>query len=239
MKNSSGNALFLILIAVALFAALSYAITNSGRGGGSINKEQTEIIASRISQWLALTTREYQKLRILNRIPLNDLDLRTDGSGAFTPCVGTIDPDCGLYEGKGGAVPNFPFSAEEYVHIGQSGCGSKESFPDRNGAGTMVRINGVGDDNVADLVVFLYCVHPDICSAFNKSLGFDNTLPLDYFNYTEYSFQDGDPIPEPAAGANSNIGDEIAEYAGATTFCMRDGFFGGNIHNIIHVLEAR
>jgi hypothetical protein len=71
LRTARGNVLFLILIAVALFAALSYAITQSGRGSGSIERENNLIEAAKISGYFANLAAEYRRFSLsVNATPL-------------------------------------------------------------------------------------------------------------------------------------------------------------------------
>lgn len=99
MRNDSGNVLFLILIAVALFAALSYAVTQSSRGGGgSTVKETSTINSSVLSQSTSsiraslqrMTTDNHQLLDIEFNGPADFNDLTAIGFGVFHPSGGGV-----------------------------------------------------------------------------------------------------------------------------------------------------
>ena len=114
MHDSRGNALFLILIAVALFAALSYAVTQSGRGGGSIDKEQNLIAAAQLSQAGAAFQSAVQRFSLTSGI--SPSLIKTGDNAPWTCCPGepsddfcTSGSDC-LFapEGGGMTIPTLP-----------------------------------------------------------------------------------------------------------------------------------
>ncbi len=92
-SNNKGNALFLILIAVALFAALSYAVTKSSKGSGTIDKEKAIIEAAQIMEYSAYLESTYTRMVLLgtprNQIKYaeNSAVSRTDECISGTGCL--------------------------------------------------------------------------------------------------------------------------------------------------------
>ena len=107
MLDQKGNALFLILIAVALFAALSYAVTQSGRGGSGIDKEQAEFVAAKLFNFTTAFQTGVDRLR-LGGCDVEEISFAND---VYSSQDGTviIYPD--------GHNPNTPADGLSLIHI--------------------------------------------------------------------------------------------------------------------------
>ena len=103
MKDQHGNALFLILIAIALFAALSYAITQSGRSNGNINKEQAELDGAVDTQCEALVEYGENKLTHFNGCPADQISYELP-DGTNENSNNTDDTTCFVFHKDGGDV---------------------------------------------------------------------------------------------------------------------------------------
>ena len=86
-----GNVLFLILIAVALFAALSYAVTQSSRSGGGDTSETTLINTAQITQYPASVRTSIIRMLVSGNVAADELlfvipaDFTTDCGASNTP----------------------------------------------------------------------------------------------------------------------------------------------------------
>lgn len=116
MKNSKenhlyrferGNVLFLILIAVVLFAGLSYAVTQSSRGGGSTNKETSKINAALVIQYGTILKNAVNRVSLINGCSTEELNF--DGLDGTNLLPGTnpnspADGSCHIFDINGGNV---------------------------------------------------------------------------------------------------------------------------------------
>lgn len=165
-----GNALFLILIAVALFAALSYAITQSGRSSGSINKEETIIEAGQITEYAAGIRTAVTRM-ILSGTPAHSLCYDPPGGCAgpadyqvFNPNGGGETWQCPPADASN--APSNMYSGWLYRgiqhHSGDNGFYIKD-------VGTNTNVSG------RDAFAYLPYVTLPVCQAINKGLGLDQT----------------------------------------------------------------
>lgn len=151
-QAEAGNALFLILIAVVLFAALSYAITQSNRGGGAPNRE-TSLVASTTIMQYSSAIRTGVTRQLLRNIAVAQLDF-------------TAPPVCTT----GTTCPNFVFHPEgggvahQAIDIQAVNPTGAWTFPDD------IIVTNVGTA-AADLVAILTDVRQPICERIARQVG--------------------------------------------------------------------
>lgn len=113
-RSQRGNILFLILLAVVLFAALSYAVTQSMRGGGKDGgSENATLIVSQIYQYAALLDATVDRLMLVNgcsesQISFENLDYPVTTANPRAPS----DKSCHMFEPEGGNLKPFPIQPD-------------------------------------------------------------------------------------------------------------------------------
>jgi hypothetical protein len=155
-QNQKGNALFLILIAVALFAALSYAVTQSNRGSGSVEKEQAIILASQVTQFPA-TVRTGITRMIITGTAATALDF---GAPSGDPAE--------VFDSVGGGVVPIAPPANALVSPG-----SWIYLPASHSTdGWFIQDVGTNTDTAGrEVVALLRNLKRDVCNQINRGLG--------------------------------------------------------------------
>lgn len=183
MQSQRGNVLFLILIAVALFAAMSYAVTQSGRGSGTIERETALITAAQITQEAAV----YRTA--VNRMLLTGTDktaLQFEDAGTSFLC--TAGANC-FFAAEGGAniLPNPPASAfTQGVQVWQTFNGGFCHEYDGGicaGYGMSLAVAGIGTA-AKDTFIMYYPLKKAVCEAINKGLGISGIPGQNIFDST-------------------------------------------------------
>lgn len=229
-KNGSfenGNVLFLILIAVALFAALSYAVTQSSRsGGGDATSEASLVSSAQITQYPASVRTSIIRQLVSKNVAVNTLSFNMPS--AFAACTGTVAQTC-VFHPSGGGATYVPAPAD----VATSGNQQDWVFNGEN----EINLVGttVGSDNPsatsADIIAFLPNVKTDICTKVNNELGVaDGAIPVETNLNVTTQMTNGVGMVSTSSGGT--IGGDVATLDGQAFGC----FAQGGINYYYHVL---
>ena len=219
-NGESGNVLFLILIAVALFAALSYAVTSSSRsGGGDANEETNLISSSTVTQYPASVRTSIIRMQVSKGVSVDELEFNIPGNVAAND--GDFE-DCGTYGGvqgancvfhpDGGQATFVPASAD----VMASGAPANWIFSSMNEVENIGRTAGTADQadfNTAEVIAFLPGIRLGVCQRINEELGITsaaaNGVPLETADI-DFTFANSminiDGTSAPAIGADGDDG---------------------------------
>ena len=171
-KSERGNVLFLILIAVALFAALSYAVTQSTRsGGGDAGRETNLVNSSTITQYPASIKTAIVRMIVSNGASAETLEFNPPSTFSSLTSVGI-----GVFHPTGGGA-TFALAPNSVTTV----PGQEWHFNGENQVDNIGLTNGSGAPNQAsaDLIAFLPNVRTAICTQIHTQLGLSTTLPAE------------------------------------------------------------
>lgn len=171
----SGNVLFLILIAVVLFAALTFAVTMSSRSGDNAGDDKVQLAASQITQSGVDLEAAFMRLRISRNIDPSNISFETDRLTAYAnPGCPAGQKECRVFSPEGGQI-SYNIPNPEWLNralVGQPYYGDwlytgTACVP---GMGMGLDASCAGNADQLDLIAILPWLTRDICVELNKKL---------------------------------------------------------------------
>ncbi len=228
--SQRGSSFFLILLGIAIFAALSFAVLQGGRvSQSSLSADQARLAAQDILQYADAVAKAVQTLR-LRGCTDREISFAGHPTGVANPSAPT-DESCHVFSLSGGKV-NAKIADSTYYKTGNTWSGQWRFTGDDDliGIGT----NGCSDNTCAELIMTLYDVKPDICAAIEKIVANNTTMATEndammWNNFAGSYYATPEIVGDDTGGAPMH---------GRGSGCFfEDG--GANAYVYYHVLIAR
>lgn len=251
MTKERGSIFFYILIGVALFAALSYAVSQSVRlssdvrGSAIGDSEKTTATIIDIQQFLEAVTLKVYEITNINGVSEGLIDFRNDIYKRADDSVNADNTNSNCLESKcrvflpyadNGLTPIVFQSASDTT------VENTATLP-KNGHSriSVISLEGVGSP-APDLVYIIHGVKPQICNLYNQRQGITTTYDL---NTSLTSIGEGSPssVPDIFTGSfttSKTFGSGATQFSGKKTFCAPSYEDTSNCRLAIwHVVKAR
>ncbi|MGQ0527854.1 MAG: hypothetical protein ACT4OY_07520 [Alphaproteobacteria bacterium] len=172
-----GSALIIVLVAVALFAALSFTVTQMLREGNpkAIVQEKSRLYAQEVLTYANAIREAAREVRISSGCSDTDISFESASAIGYAHVPPARD-ECKIYDAGGGAMTFAPPS-EDWLDGQQAGetlygkiyVAGNVCVPGI-GTGDTDACDGDGEDN-EDLVLFIPYIRGDVCMALNTLIG--------------------------------------------------------------------
>lgn len=173
-NRQSGNVLFLILIAVVLFAALSYAVSGSSRtNSGNISDEKADLVVSQLRNYSASLKTGFDRLRI-GSCSLEEISFENSTFKNFNGTLASVtnsaappDGHCNIFDSRGGNVIPQIISDGIFKNAPSSCSSSTSALPGHS----LIRLYPFKDQGTAANDVYLQIggINNKICERINDT----------------------------------------------------------------------
>ena len=233
----SGNALWYILIAIALLAALTFTLTrNSTKIASNLGDDSKRITAEQMLRTMNGVGTAVQRLLSLNNCSEGDLSFESDAPNAasYVNAAAPTDKRCHVFEPEGAGLKNS---------MVPSGVLLVPGYWVYSGS---LAVSGVGPENstqtvctggCADLVMLAQGVDEKICEEFNRVVGLNDGVPP-----VESDLISADPFDGTFSDGTmgANVISEAGGTAGSLLYGVKTGcYLHGTSYEIYYVLVAR